>query len=193
MGLISSFVLGYHGCKRDTAECFIQGTEHLAFSHNPGDWLGHGVYFWEANPQRGLDWARRRAKRDGWSPDEAAVVGAVVELGNCLDLLSEAGIEAVRLAYKSLQLSTRRSGSGMLRNSGGPDRLMRRLDCAVIERLHKIEKEAGRSFETVRGVFREGKAIYNSSGFFAKTHIQICVRSPACIKGVFRVAPDQFL
>jgi hypothetical protein len=38
-------------------------------------------------------------------------------------------------------------------------------------------------------VFIEGAPIYEGSGFFEKTHIQIAVCNPDCIKGVFRV-PD---
>jgi hypothetical protein len=45
--------------------------------------------------------------------------------------------------------------------------------------------------ETVWGVFVEGKPIYPTAGFDEKTHIQIAVNNPACIKGVFRVPKDQ--
>jgi hypothetical protein len=40
---------------------------------------------------------------------------------------------------------------------------------------------------TVRGVFREGPRIYENSGFFEKTHIQICVVNFSCIKGERRL------
>jgi hypothetical protein len=43
--------------------------------------------------------------------------------------------------------------------------------------------------EFVRGVFLEGKPIYETSGFFERTHIQICVRDLRNIKAVFRVPP----
>jgi hypothetical protein len=44
-------------------------------------------------------------------------------------------------------------------------------------------------FDTVKGIFQEGAPIYQEAGFREKTHIQICVRDPECIKGVFRVPP----
>jgi hypothetical protein len=77
-------------------------------------------------------------------------------------------------------------------NKGGDDLLQRYLDCAVINHTHSINKRADRKpFETVRGVFLEGKRIYETSGFYEKTHIQICVRNLPDIKGVFRVPRHQ--
>lgn len=68
---------------------------------------------------------------------------------------------------------------------------LRRLDCAVIERFHKMNKVLDRQgYDSVRGIFFEGNAIYPDSGILEKTHIQICVRNPNCIKGYF--APKEF-
>lgn len=36
-----------------------------------------------------------------------------------------------------------------------------------------------------RGVFTEGGPIYPNAGFVEKTHIQICIINPNCIKGYF--------
>ena len=69
-----------------------------------------------------------------------------------------------------------------------PDRLRRNLDCAVIRRLHSIlEDQDLAPVDTLRGVFIEGKPVYPGAGFDEKTHIQVVVRNPDCIKGVFRV------
>jgi hypothetical protein len=46
--LSSSFVLGYHGCDKKVGERVLAG-ERLKPSENEYDWLGHGIYFWEAN------------------------------------------------------------------------------------------------------------------------------------------------
>jgi hypothetical protein len=41
----------------------LQGQEtHLRPSDNPYDWLGTGIYFWEANPLRALQFAQERAQ-----------------------------------------------------------------------------------------------------------------------------------
>ncbi len=66
--------------------------------------------------------------------------------------------------------------------------LLRDLDCAVINLVHQARSDAGRpALDTVRGVFVEGKPVYEGSGVSEKTHIQISVCNPECIKGVFRV------
>lgn len=64
--------------------------------------------------------------------------------------------------------------------------MLRELDCAVIEVLHKARENGGfPQFDSVKGVFWEGKELYPNAGFREKDHIQICVRNPNCIKGLF--------
>jgi len=186
--LSSSFVLAYHGCRREVGESLLAGNLFEP-SKNDYDWLGSGIYLWEANPARALEWAiqlqRAKVHQDASDP---FVVGAIVDLGYCLDLISSNGITAVRTAHTSLENNMRTLGNQMPVNSGGSDLLARRLDCAVINHLHIIEARSNRpAFDTVRGVFIEGQPIYSNSGFREKTHIQICVRDPLAIKGVFRL------
>lgn len=67
------------------------------------------------------------------------------------------------------------------------DWLIRELDCAVIERIHLYNHmtDGNDEYDSVRGAFIEGKPVYPGSGFRDRTHIQICVRNPNCIKGYF--------
>lgn len=185
--LSASFVLGYHGCDATVAEKLLAGERFLP-SSNDYDWLGPGVYFWEANPQRGLDFAIEASARAS-SIRRPAVVGAVIELGLCLDMTTRKALEMVREAYVTLKASFDTAGQPLPRNSA--DFLRRNLDCAVVQRLHSILDDAGERLDTVRGVFIEGSPIYPSSGFNEKTHTQIAVRNLACIKGVFRVPENQ--
>jgi hypothetical protein len=187
--LTTSFVLGYHGCDSDVAEKLIDGAAFKK-SNNDYDWLGPGIYFWEANPLRGLDWASEQAKRKGSAIKRPAVVGAVIDLGRCLDFTTLAGIEFAALAYDSLENVTKAARLELPKNSG--DRIRRNLDCAVVRRLHSILSDNGEPpVESVRGVFTEGDPIYPGAGFDRKTHIQVAVCNPECIKGVFRVPADQ--
>lgn len=183
------FVLGYHGCDRAVGEDLLAGVPFRA-SENDYDWLGPGVYFWEANPLRGLEYAGEAMKRRGSRIKEPFVVGAVIDLGRCLDLTTTFGVVTVQRGHSSLKRSREEAGTAMPQNSG--DRLRRPLDCAVVQRVHAIFEDAGLpSLDSVRGVFTEGSPAYEGSGFDAKTHIQVAVCNPECIKGVFRVPAQQ--
>jgi len=165
-------------------------------SENSYDWLGSGIYFWEANPDRAMNWAKQRAARKKSKTNidfHPFVVGAVIDLGFCLDLISTNGSQAVEEAYQRLRIIFRDSGDAIPANSGGDDFLHRKLDCIVLNYLHATRERSGQQpFDTVRAVFTEGEPLYPTAGFRRKTHIQICVRNPKSIKGVFRVPEDHF-
>jgi len=193
--LSASFVLGYHGCDRETGERLLLN-EPFRPSENAYDWLGSGIYFWEANPDRALDWAKQRAARIKFRKgidNEVFVVGAVIDLGFCLDLISSNGSLAVAKAYEHLKAFLAGSSRQIPANAGGEDFPHRYLDCAVINSLHQFRQDTSEEpFDTVRGLFPEGELLYPNSGFRRKTHIQLCVRNQDNIKGVFRVPERHF-
>ena len=183
--LIGNFVLGYHGCDKQTAKKLLDGNEFKP-SDNDYDWLGPGIYFWESNAVRALEFAKEALRRKEKAEEEAAVVGAIISPGFTLDLLSKAGQDAVGYAHSDLQKILALSEVTPPTNT--PEPLLNYLDCAVIRHLHKVRELAGeRPIQQVRGVFIEGKPLYETSAFYSKTHIQLAVCDPACIKGVFRV------
>jgi len=194
--LHTSFVLGYHGCSKATGEEILAGRRDLTASENDYDWLGPGVYFWEADPVRAREWATRKFQA---TPSiEPFVLGAVIDLGNCLDLMAREDLEIVRGAYISLKLTRDMNPDqeplpvNAPANKNDGDVLLRRLDCATIRHLHEVLEEIDEHpFDTVRGLFTEGGPLYPGSGFSAKAHVQITVRSLGNIKAYFRVAPDQ--
>jgi hypothetical protein len=187
--LATSFVLGYHGCEKAVGERILTG-EPFKHSNNDYDWLGRGIYFWEANPVRGLDFAREARKRRTSNIKQPFVIGAVISLGLCLDLTTTAGIEQVRAAHRALAEFAAAGRVELPQNAA--EGLLRRLDCAVIQMVHTIRSaRSDQPVDTVKGVFLEGRPIYEGSGFYERTHIQIAVRNHDCIKGVFRVPPAQ--
>lgn len=133
--LAASFVLGYHGCDAGVGEKLLGG-EDFKHSTNSYDWLGHGIYFWETNPRRGLEFAEelKNAPRGRGKIKKPAVVGAVIDLGFCLDLTTSAGVEQVRIAHARLTKIAARAKFKLPKNHG--DGLRRHLDCAVIQALH---------------------------------------------------------
>ena len=187
--VLPSFVLGFHGCDHAVAERVFQGKTTLRASRNAYDWLGQGIYFWENNPSRALDWARQMSRiASTQGIQRPAVVGAVINLGRCLNLLDAQYINLMKHAYQRLSdiRGARLPANRSLR--GSSDLILRYLDCAVIEMLHLMRQDdAMPPFQTVRGAFIEGPEIYPGSGVRERNHIQICVRDPRCIKGYFRV------
>jgi hypothetical protein len=188
--LHTSFVLGYHGCSRDVGEAVLAGSIKLAKSERDYDWLGPGIYFWESDPRRAWEWADAAVKRGDYR--EPFVLGAAIDLGHCLDMMARESLELVAAAFHGLTELVTAAGDGrkLPENKGSDgDKLMRFLDCAVIRYLHQVveDREEG-AFDSVRGLFTEGDALFPGSGFSIKTHVQIAVRSDKCIKGVFRVA-----
>lgn len=98
-------------------------------------------------------------------------------------------LEELKEAYHTLVDTCKLADIDLPQNTDigkSKDKLMRRLDCAVIETAHQINEEAEeRTFDSVKGVFWEGEQLYPGAEFREKDHIQICVRNPNCIKGFF--------
>ncbi|MCP5538741.1 MAG: hypothetical protein H7A53_01170 [Akkermansiaceae bacterium] len=180
-----SFILGFHGCDSEVASAVINGKGHLLESRNSHDWLGHGIYFWENDPERALKWAENRMKRPDSRIKNPDVVGAIIDLGYCLSLLESTHIRLIEAAYSVLKERHDSKGTKMPVNTGGDDLFRRGLDCAVIQTLAEIQSSQGRGFDTVRGLFREGSEPYPTAGFRRGNHIQVCVRNHEAIKGSF--------
>src|SRR5580704_16230535 len=124
-------ILGYHGAKPgDSAEYARRllvgevGVEDWRPSENEYDWLGHGIYFWEHSPER----ARR------WAGTGGIVIGAVIRLGNCLDLTDLQYTELLLQSFAALETNYQRSGLTLPQN-GGRELKNRKLDCLVINNL----------------------------------------------------------
>jgi hypothetical protein len=84
-------------------------------------------------------------------------------------LLTSTGIQAVNDAHEDFLVYCERAGIAPPVNRGGTDLFLRGLDCAVINHLHEIRKEAKfQPFDTVRAVFVEGGRIYTESGFLKR-------------------------
>jgi hypothetical protein len=186
-------VLAYHGCDLETAQELLGGSPFQP-SIRDYDWLGSGSYFWENDVVRAYQWAAEPRRKF----EHPSVVGAAIDLENCLDLTTQSGIDAVRLAYNELVKMAERDGKPIPENvdpanESDGDRIIRRLDCAVMNCLFGILQTAQESapksqpYATVRALFPEGSELYPGAGFRDRTHIQICVRNPEKILGVFRI------
>jgi hypothetical protein len=179
-------VLACHGCDQSLAERVIAAGQGLRPSANEWDWLGHGLYFWEDNHDRALRWAQDASKTKASTVKKPAAVGAVIDLGNCLNLVDSKNLGLVKAAHTESVKICQTVGTPEARNRG-PDFRARYLDCSVMETLHKLrEQKKLEPFETVRGFFVEGRELYPGAGLRELDHIQICVRSPKRIMGYFK-------
>jgi hypothetical protein len=142
------------------------------------DWLGHGIYFWEHSPQRALRWAQEHYL-------EPAVLGAVVQLGKCFDLLDESVTPLLADSYTRVSDAFNQRGMPLPDNGGAGGKL-RKLDCLVINECLEHLRQQGIAYDTVRGAFLEGNPVYPGAAFSTETHIQLAVRNSACLIGVFR-------
>jgi hypothetical protein len=186
----SNLLLGFHGCEESERDRLISDPSYIKSSNNSYDWLGHGMYFWENNPKRAILWAEQKKKAG--TLNIPSVVGAVLELGRCLDLLDSDNIELLKESYQLFKNDSEKLEKPIPINQDhssdpGRDKVLRYLDCAVIEYTHSFLKSKGEpSFDSIRAAFVEGGPIYPGAGFNEKTHIQICIINPNCIKGLFK-------
>ncbi|MGI6648974.1 MAG: hypothetical protein ACOX5W_07930 [Bacillota bacterium] len=184
---LPNFVLGFHGCDLTVYNRIIYLNERLTKSQNSYDWLGHGIYFWENNPNRAFEYAEELKHRG--KIKDVAVIGAIIDLGYCLNLMEYNSLQILKRGYKILKEAIDKTGGKLPENKrvgSSTDLLLRHLDCAVIEMVHAFNKDEGhREYDSVRGLFIEGDELYPNAGFREKNHIQICVRNPNCIKGYF--------
>lgn len=182
----TSYIIGFHGCDRDLGMRLISGETAMRAEDRRYHWLGSGIYFWENDKERALEWAQEKASRG--EINEPFVIGAVIEPRMCLDLSVRENVPLIQAAHESLTALFKSSGAKMPENKKAPkdsreDKVLRYLDCAVLN--HLIDQSQTK-YDTVRGLFVEGDPIYNGAQIHEKTHAEIAVRHPACIRGLFR-------
>ena len=111
------------------------------------------------------------------------VIGAVIQLGNCLDLTDVHCTELLAKSYTDVEAMYRQRNLPLPQNTG-QELNNRKLDCLVINNLADKIFEA----QTVRGAFEEGGEAFRGAALKKETHLQIAVRDPQCILGIFRPA-----
>jgi hypothetical protein len=182
-------VYGFHGLDKDIALQILNQEKEFKPSDNQYDWLGDGIYFWENNLHRARQYAQTASQRKNSSIKTPYVLGAILELGNCLDLLHQEYLDFVANSYEFLKESLLKQGKQLPNNTGfhknDLDFKKRELDCAVIRMAHNMQKSQGIYFDSVRAAFWEGDKLYEGAGFRKQNHIQIAILNPNCIKGVF--------
>jgi len=195
-----NLIIGFHGCELAVRDALLNNPDNVKVSTEPYDWLGHGMYFWENNYDRAMQWAEDKKRRG--SLKQPSVIGALLHLGYCCDLLDSRCVQTLKPYFEIMASSYQLLGKTLPRNKDLPndkhhDKILREFDCAAIEFMHdkiinqiKTDIQAKgfsdyKIFDSTRGVFTEGGPIFDGAGIFEKSHIQICIRNLNCIKGFF--------
>ncbi len=191
-------MLCFHGTDAQTARKILAGDTQFNPSDNDYDWLGQGIYFWEYSPRRAYQFATEKFRWERRSA-KVSVVGAIIDPGHCFNLLEASALDYLKVGYETLVKE--RGGVDFLpKNGDKKEHWKRHLDCAVVNMVHQmreitetadwVKQNPGRPslppYDTVRGAFWEGGPIYPGARIEKKTHIQVCVRNPECIKGYFK-------
>ncbi|MBI2375113.1 MAG: hypothetical protein HYV07_14040 [Deltaproteobacteria bacterium] len=177
-------IVAYHGCDQKVARALLRGAK-LKASDNDYDWLGRGIYFWEYGADRAFRFATEQVARG--KLEKPAVVGALVQLGRCFDLMDTRFTRDLAEAFDAWKLHMERAGLPLPTNAGAsPDHKLRRLDCAMLNWYLDLAEKTGMVYDTVRCGFVEGGPAFSGSGIHRESHVQLAVRNPACVVGVFR-------
>jgi len=186
-----SLIVAYHGCDVTVRDDLVSGRlECLDQSKNSYDWLGDGIYFFEADADRALRFAnassqqpqKQYTRRPIATP---AVVGALLRVQSCLDMTTQEG----RRLYIEKHAELVKDGVQLQPNAPASEDdeeiILRHLDRFVINAICAEQEKNGNPYDIVRGAFPQGKPIATSSAFHENTHIQLAVREERCILGWF--------
>ncbi len=177
-------VVAFHGTTAHQADRLVGGHPFKPRHEHLDDWLGKGVYFWEYAPKQAWWWATKFKKFD-----RPAVVGAMIRLGNCFDLLDPANVQSLKALHAAMMKKWRQTDAEIPENGNQH----KNLDCAIFNHYYTLANDASRPIDTARAVYvptESAKRIWKRSWIYEEAHIQICVRNQQNILAVWHVGPD---
>lgn len=205
----SNLVLAYHGCDITLRDELLAGLKQLKPSNNPYDWLGPGIYFYEADPERALEHASTVSNHPERFLSAAAiatpaVIGVALNVSRWLDMSTRVALQEFEIAAKTCREGFASKGTPVNANrpafEGDEDNLRRPFDKQTFTLLHgmrELEYNSAikekryldaaelRPYQAVRSAFTQGKSIAGHSEFGIKNHTQIALIDSGCIKGYF--------
>ena len=135
----------------------------MLLSINNWDWLGNGIYFLEENPLRALSYAQENAAGNQFNKipiKTPFVIGAIIGLCKCLNLVETEPLLILKEAYAGLKLLTKQAGKKMLVNKCP----VKRRDCAIFRYILQTNDAKGsKAYDTIRCAFPEGGNVYPGS------------------------------
>jgi hypothetical protein len=176
-------VIGFHGTDMASAERLVAG-EDFEPSDEDDEWFGKGIYFWEHAFKQAWWWARRHKRHK-----HPSVIGAVIRLGNCFDLIDPGNVDVLRDFYEAMVGEMDAAGIEKPLNV----HTQRRLDCALFNYVYGWCEQAQQPLDTARAVYiptSPVKRVIPGSWISEETHIQVGVRNPRSILAIWHVRED---
>ena len=151
----------FHGTTLEVAKK-IHKEQRFIPSYSEQNYLGDGVYFYEASMEYAKTWAREK-----FNGDRIGVIRSVISLGRCLDLHDREHIDFLRKTASDL---AERSGKQI-------------TDAFVI---NFIAGNFSNKVDTVRATYtkRYSKRVFKGSHFYYENALIICVRNLQSIVGI---------
>lgn len=189
-------IVGFHGTTLARARQIVAGPPALFRpSVNDGDWLGYGVYFWEASAKRAMIWAK--SQTGGGEP--LAVVAADIDLSRCIDLFDLSVFKEIKGAYveflrheQDLGDIVRQEGievlDGHAKTTSGSKKVNNYRDRAFLNWYIQELRRGSYYPASVRGAFLWGDALFKESFLFDWAHSQISVLDATVMSGL-RIVP----
>jgi hypothetical protein len=168
-------VYGYHGTSQSKAANILK--HGFLASDNDYDWLGTGIYFFQDAPIRAKQWATQQ------HPNDPAVICAIIQLENCIDLFDVGWQPLLKSLYNPFVESWRSTNQPFPRQD--PERSKaHRLDCSFLNYSIELLSRQNLMIESVRAAFMEGERLFPDSAIFDLTHVQIAIRNPSLIRTI---------
>ncbi len=182
MNRIGGRVVGYHGTTATCARNILR--DGFEPSTHAWDWLGKGIYFFEENRDRAVAWTPLSERKPRRGPKAHRVVlGALIDLNGAMDLTEPYTASVLTLTAKGLEAVFAKDGRPLPKNDTAGRRY---FDKILIDSHCFIREKEGSPVPVVRGVFEEGELVHPHSSIRALSHVQLAVRDPAAILGVWR-------
>ena len=175
-------MVGYHGTTATRARNIL--ANGFKPSREAWDWLGEGIYFFEENRDRARMWNPiSEHKRRRGRPAKRVMLGALIDLGASLDLTEPFTTSVLKLTAEALESVFRNEGKPLPQNDVAGSK--RYFDKILVDAHCSMRLQERSPVAVVRGVFEEGDRIHPNSSIRALSHVQLAVRDPAAIIGVW--------
>jgi len=183
-------ILGYHGTTVENGEKILASRFNISRADTL--WLGHGIYFFQDAPIR----AQRRANLVSHERSSRPfLIRAVIETGNCLDLLDWHHWSLLKKFYDQYESEIAAEAENLPDQMGSEfvDRTSesydtyrslswrRYKDNLLINTFVKYMEKVGITFDTIRCPFVSGSPIFRESWIFKASSVVVNVLDHSAI------------